>query len=136
VTVDADMAHVWRRFAARLAGALLAGAVTFAATGLYFVAAQRSQDAEISRLRDQVAASDRQVECRARIAVAAETIRAERDSLGWQALVDRVVAGRTDGLEDRSARVENLNRRLADATDLRAHATGLCADNPDYTPPN
>lgn len=134
MTLDEDMARVWRQFAARLAIALATGAVTFLIVGMYFMQAQRSQDAEISHLRDQVAASDRQVECRSRITNAAEMVRADRDSLGWQSLVDRIVLGNAVDVTARAKQMADLNQRLLDATALRSKSIELCAANPDFTP--
>jgi hypothetical protein len=128
MTLDVKVDEAWRRFATLLAGSLLFIACTFLVVTLYF----RS---EVSTLQAQVSAGDRQTECRSRIASSAEVIRADRDSVGWQSLVDRFVSGQSGGLEDRSRQMADLNRRLLAATDLRAKAIELCAANPDFVPP-
>ncbi len=127
--MDANVDRAWRRFALTLAGTLLFVAVTFLVATLFFLT-------RINSLEGRVAGGDQQTECRSRIAAAAETVRAERDSLGWQSLVDRFVSGQSAGLEDRAAQMKDLNRRLLDATDRRAHAIELCAQDPTYTPPS
>lgn len=128
MTLDVKVDEAWRRFAIKLAGALLFVALTFLVVTLYF-------RAEVTNLQTQVSAGDRQTVCRSRIASAAESIRADRDSLGWQSLVDRFVSGQSAGLEDRSRQMKDLNTRLLAATDLRSNAIELCAANPDFTPP-
>jgi hypothetical protein len=128
MTLDFEVDRAWRRFALLLAGALLFVAGTFLVVTLYF-------RAEVTTLQAQVSAGDRQTECRSRIASAGEVIRADRDSIGWQSLVDRFVSGQSTGLEDRSRQMADLNRQLHAATDLRSRAIEVCAANPDFTPP-
>lgn len=136
MTVDEDVSRVWRRFASQLAVALLVIAVTFGATAFSFRAVQSAQSDEISNLREQLDVNTSQTECRSRIAAAAEAIRADRDSLGWQSLVDRLVSGQTAGLEDRSLQMADLNRRLLDATALRSRAIEVCAADSNFVPPS
>lgn len=132
--VDLDMARVWRQFATRLAVALLAGAGAFLVMGLYFMQSQRSSADEVTRLRDEVSASDARTACRARIANAALSVEREANSLLRQALVDRYVSGTSDGLQDRAERMTALNRRVLDLTDLQTHAADICTQNPDFIP--
>jgi hypothetical protein len=128
MTIDPSVDQAWRRFAITLASTLLLLAVTFLVVTGYF-------RAEVSDLQEQVSADTAQTECRSRIASAAEVIRSDRDSLGWQALVDRIVAGQADtDLTDRSRQMAELNRRLTDATALRSRAIEVCAADPDFQP--
>jgi hypothetical protein len=105
------------------------------------VTGQRQATVEATRqenleLRAQVAANTKQAECRARISSAAEAIRSERDSIGWQALVDRFVAGKSEGLVDRTNEIAGLNEQLHHASDLRSQAIEVCSANPDFVPPD
>lgn len=127
--IDAEVDRAWRQFAITLAAALLFVAVTFLMATVFFLS-------RINNLQEQVAGSDAQTACRARIANAAEAIRADRDSLGWQSLVDRFVAGTSAGLEDRAQQMKALNQRFLAATDLRVHAADTCARNPEFQPPS
>jgi hypothetical protein len=128
VTLDDTVSRAWRRVAMWAVAGGTFVALTFLVTTLFFMA-------RINTLEASVAAGDRQAECRSRVVSAAEVIRTDRDSLGWQSLVDRFVAGQSVGLEDRSRQMADLNARLLAATDLRAKAIELCAANPDFTPP-
>jgi hypothetical protein len=128
MSLDDRVSDAWRRVAIMaVAGGLFVG-LTFLVTTLFFLS-------RINTLEASVAAGDRQTECRSRIASAAEVVRTDRDSLGWQSLVDRIVAGQTGGdLGRRSEQMTELNRRLFDATDLRARSIEVCAANPDFQP--
>lgn len=134
--------RMWRRVVIWSAAAVvLAGVASVIALSIASKVVSDAQDSvavvrsENQQLRDQVSANTRQTECRARIANAAESARADRDSLGWQSLVDRLVVGQTGGLQDRGRQMSDLNERLLNATDLRARSIEICAGNADFTPP-
>lgn len=133
--------RMWRRVVIWSAAAVvLAGVAAVIALSIASKVVSDAQDSvamvriENQQLRDRVDANTRQTECRSKIVNAAESIRAERDSLGWESLV-AIAGGQRSEVPGRAAKVADLNRRLADATDLRSHSIELCATNPDYTPP-
>lgn len=128
MSLDDKVSKAWQRVALMAVAGGMFVAITFLLATLFFLT-------RINTLESKVAAGDRQTECRSRIASAAEVVRADRDSLGWQSLVDRIVAGQSDSnLSDRSRQMSDLNQRLFDATALRAKAIDVCAANPDFQP--
>lgn len=101
---------------------------------------QRQETVEATRrenqeLHDQVNTNTKQTECRSRITNAAEAIRAERDSLGWQSLVDRATVATPEEVALRVRQMTDLNRQLMVAVDLRTRSIEICAQNAEFTPP-
>lgn len=93
-----------------------------------------SQQAQIEDLSAQVGASQRSAECRSRATAMLDEVEGRRDALGWQALVDRFVAGTP--LEDRPQLMAALNAEATSVAVLRARAVIECTDNPDFIPPS
>lgn len=125
------------------AAAAVTGAVVLAIGILLWavvVTNQRQETVEATRrenqaLHVQVDTNTRQTECRSRVVNAAEAIRAERDSLGWQSLVDRASISTPEELALRARQMTALNQQLINATDLRSRSIELCSADPNFTPP-
>jgi hypothetical protein len=148
---DVKVDQGWRRFAWLLGIGFVSAVLVIGSVSVASLRGQASSSAENDRLRAQVdllsgqlATNTRQSECRSRIVNAAEVIRGARDSIGWQALVERVAeaddspearAAQARVLFERARQMTDLNERLSDAIDLRAQSIRICADNPDFVPP-
>lgn len=127
---------VWAAIAVTGAVFLAIGTLLWAV----LVTNQRQETVEATRrenqeLHMQVDANTKQTECRARITNAAEAIRAERDSLGWQSLVDRATVATPEEVALRVRQMTDLNRQLMVAVDLRTRSIEICAQNAEFTPP-
>lgn len=84
---------------------------------------------------EQAAKIEAQAQCRARISNAAAALRDARDTITSEALVAYATTGRPTGLVERARRVDELNRQLKAASDMRTDASDACATNPDTQPP-
>lgn len=101
--------------------AVLAGQVLATGAFLAMIAGNRRSDAEAA--------------CRARIANHAAEIRDVRDSAGWDALAATVLERQQIDTLARAKQIRDLDRSLADASDLRSRAGERCATDPDFVPP-
>lgn len=148
----------WRRFAVWALVALAALAISLVMILGYASRAQNAQEDrygqaqhEIAQLRSQndtqsqqirdltsqVGVNAKQGDCRSRISTWAAALDSNRNSLGWEILIDRAIAGpNPETLRPKVQELNDLNSRVAQASDLRARSVDICADNPSYMPPS
>lgn len=91
---------------------------------------------QVEILTKTVLVNTKQAECRSRLTNAVQSVQNERDSKGWQALVDIVVARDPGDRTARANEISALNHRLAELNDLRSRSVAICNENPDFVAPD